>query len=230
MAEYAGAPGPSEVASWQKQIVKPGAVVSQTNPNAVGANPSAIELYNMSRDVRRQLAIALKNAGYKVPTNGTYSQSLLSAFSNASLAAQTQAQMLGMPYDAKALTNYLAQETAARNATLTGAAKGPSKTIQTRISDTTTAKALIDTIIKDQLGRSATPEEVSKYTKALREAQKSAPVVTTYTTKGGVTTSKTTGGINEQQFLVDKVSGGDEAKANKVLGFYEAFMNALGRG
>lgn len=229
MAEYKGAPGPSEVASWQKQIVKPGAVVSQTNPNAVGASPSAIELYNMSRDARKQLAISLKNAGYRVPTNGAYSQSLLTAFSNASLAAQTQAQMLGMPYDSTAFTNFLAQETAARNATATGKAKGPSKTVQTRITDPTSAKALIDAIIKDQLGRSATAEEVDRYTRALRKAQTAAPVTTTYTTQGGVTTSKTTGGINEQQFLVDKVSGGDEAKANKVLGFYEAFMNALGR-
>jgi hypothetical protein len=37
-------------------------------------------------------------------------------------------------------------------------------------------------------------------------------------------------GLNEQQYLVDKISGTDEGKANKVLGFYETFMNALGGG
>lgn len=227
MAEFTGAPGPSEVASWQKDIIKPGAVVSQTNPAAVGASPAAIELYNMSKDNRKQLAIALKNAGYRVPTNGLYSQALASAFSSASLAAQTQAQMLGMTYDSTQFSTYLAQEAAARAAS--GAAKGPSKRVDVRISDPTSAKALIDAIIQDQLGRSATAEEVNKYTTALQKAQAKAPVTTTYTTQGGVTKSKTTGGINEQQYLIDQISAGDEAKANKVLGFYETFMNALGR-
>lgn len=232
MAGYTGAPGPSDVSQWQKQIIKPGAVVSQTtNPSAVGASPAAIELYNMAPAARKQLAIALKNAGYRVPTNGAYSDSLLSAFSKASLAAQTQAQMLGMPYNSSMFSTYLAQETQARAATA-GAAGGPKsgKNIQTRISTETDAKALINAVIRDQLGRDASKEEIAKYTTALQKAQAKAPVTTTYTTKGGVTTSKTTGGINEQQYLLDKISGGDEAKANRALGFYETFMNALGRG
>lgn len=233
MAGYTGAPGPSEVSQWQSQIVKPGAVVSQTtNPSAPGASPAAIELYNMAPAARKQLAIALKNAGYRVPTTGAYSDSLLSAFSKASLAAQTQAQMLGMPYNSTMFSTYLAQETQARAATGAGGAGGPKsgKNIQTRISTETDAKALINAVIRDQLGRDASKEEIAKYTTALQTAQKNAPVTTTYTTKGGVTTSKTTGGINEQQYLLDKISGGDEAKANRALGFYETFMNALGRG
>lgn len=226
MAEMTSAPGAGEVAAWQRQIIKPGATVSQTNPAAPGASAQAIDLYNMPAAQRKQIAIALKNAGYKVPTTGAFSTSLLTAFSSATMAAQTQAQLLGTTFDSKFFEGYLAQETAARGA---ATAAGPKKTVQTRISDTTSAKALINTIIKDQLGRDATAEEVSKYTAALQKAQKAAPVTTTYTTKGGVTTSQTTGGINEQQYLIDKISGTDESKANKVLGFYETFMNALGR-
>lgn len=229
MADYKTAPGPSEIPRWQSEIVKPGAVISQTNPAAVGANKAAIDLYNMPKAQRQQLALALKNAGYKVPTTGAYSQSLVTALSTASLAAQTQAQMLGMPYDSNAFSAYLAQETAARNA-MTTETGGPRKNISTRVSDATTAKALIDAVIQDQLGRKATAEEVNKYTSMLQKAQAKAPVTTVSTTKGGVTTTQTTGGINEQQYLIDQVSGGDEAKANKVLGFYETFMNALGRG
>lgn len=230
MAGYTGALGPSEVSQWQSQIVKPGAVVSQTtNPSAVGASPAAIELYNMAPAARKQLALALKNAGYKVPTTGAYSQSLLAAFSKASLAAQTQAQMLGMPYNSNMFSTYLTQETQARAALGDGGSKS-GKNIQARISTETEAKALINAVIRDQLGRDASKEEIAKYTTALQKAQAKSPVTTTYTTKGGVTTSQTTGGINEQQYLLDKVSSGDEAKANKVLGFYETFMNALGRG
>ena len=70
---------------------------------------------------------------------------------------------------------------------------------------------------------------IQKYTKVIQKRQAKAPVTTTYTTTGGVTQSQTTGGFNEQQFLVDRIAGTDEAKANRVLGFYETFMNALGR-
>ena len=109
-----------------------------------------------------------------------------------------------------------------------GPTSGVSKT--TRISNTTEATALIESIIQDTLGRKATAAELKKYTASLQAAQKKAPTVTKYTSAGTSQTSQTTGGINEQQYLIDKISGTDEAKANKVLGFYETFMNALGGG
>lgn len=109
-----------------------------------------------------------------------------------------------------------------------GPTSGISKT--TRISNTTEAAALIQSIIQDTLGRKATAAELKKYTASLQAAQKKAPTVTKYTSAGTSQTSQTTGGINEQQYLIDKISGTDEAKANKVLGFYETFMNALGGG
>jgi hypothetical protein len=113
-----------------------------------------------------------------------------------------------------------------------GGAGGPTSGVSkaTRISNTTEAAALIESIIQDTLGRKATAAELKKYTASLQAAQKKAPTVTKYTSAGTSQTSQTTGGINEQQYLVDKISGTDEAKANKVLGFYETFMNALGGG
>ena len=109
-----------------------------------------------------------------------------------------------------------------------GPTSGVSKA--TRISNTTEAAALIESIIQDTLGRKATAAELKKYTASLQAAQKKAPTVTKYTSAGTSQTSQTTGGINEQQYLLDKIAGTDEAKANKVLGFYETFMNALGGG
>ncbi len=113
-----------------------------------------------------------------------------------------------------------------------GGSGGPTSGVSkaTRISNTTEAAALIESIIQDTLGRKATAAELKKYTASLQAAQKKAPTVTKYTSAGTSQTSQTTGGINEQQYLLDKISGTDEAKANKVLGFYETFMNALGGG
>lgn len=62
----------------------------------------------------------------------------------------------------------------------------------------------------------------------MKDIQKKASTVTNYSGSGANQTQITTSGINEQQYLVDKISGTDEGKANKVLGFYETFMNALG--
>ena len=90
------------------------------------------------------------------------------------------------------------------------------------------AKMLINSVIKDTLGRKATTAEITKYTSALKKIQQQAASTTTYKTVGGKQTRVTTPGIDEKTYLVDQVSGTDEGKANKVLGFYETFMNALG--
>jgi hypothetical protein len=89
------------------------------------------------------------------------------------------------------------------------------------------AKQLVDSIIKDTLGRSATAAEIKKYSAMLKGIEGKAANVTTYGT-GSKQTQTTVAGLNEQQYLVDQISGTDEGKANKVLGFYETFMNALG--
>ena len=90
------------------------------------------------------------------------------------------------------------------------------------------AKMLIQSVIKDTLGRNATDAEIKKYTSGLKKIQQQAASTTTYKTVGGKQTRVTTPGISEQQYLIDQVSGTDEGKANKVLGYYETFMNALG--
>lgn len=90
------------------------------------------------------------------------------------------------------------------------------------------ARSLIDAVIQDQLGRKANDAEIKRYTKLVQKAQKAAPTVSTSVRSGKRTTTTTTGGFDAGQYLIDRVSGTDEAKANKVLGFYETFMRALG--
>jgi hypothetical protein len=105
---------------------------------------------------------------------------------------------------------------------------GPKVRKDIRISDASTARTLINAVLQDALGRGATKEELEKYTSALQKAQKASPTVTTYSTVGDVQTSTTTPGLNEEQFLIQQIAGTDEAKANKVFGYYDAFKNALG--
>ena len=90
------------------------------------------------------------------------------------------------------------------------------------------ASQFINLIVQDTLGRRATAAEITKYTKTLKDLEKKASSTTKYSGAGASQTQVTTPGINEQQYLIDQISGTDEGKANKVLGFYETFMNALG--
>jgi hypothetical protein len=111
----------------------------------------------------------------------------------------------------------------------TGTGTGQPSTVQDiTVYSPEAARMLIQSVIKDTLGRNATDSEIKKYTSGLKKIQQQAASTTTYKTVGGKQTRVTTPGISEQQYLIDQVSGTDEGKANKVLGFYETFMNALG--
>lgn len=230
------APGPTEVASWNNQIIPKGEVTVSGTPSTgfeatagVGVNQYAQALYNMPQAQRATIAQSLKNAGYKgFPTNGLYSQALANAYSAALMAAQTSAMQLGQAFDDTYFTGYLTQEIAARNALKGEGEGGPKVTESLTVTTDEQAKALIDAVFKDQFGRGASDKEVARYTKALQKAQRKAPTVTTTTRVGGKTMVTTTPGLSATQYLVDRVAGTDEAKANKVLGFYETFMKALG--
>ena len=220
--------------NYKTPIVPTGSTVSNTAVSGTAgyqgvtatANQDASILYNMSEPDRKILAQRLKNAGYKVAVTGKYSDKLLSAYSTASMKAALQSKMVGQAFT---VGQYLDQETAARIAAGgAGGGGGPSVRKETRISDDLTAKALIDAIFQDTLGRKASGKEILKYTSAIQKAQKTSPTVTSYATSGGVTSATTTGGFNEQQYLIDQIAGTDEAKSNQVLGYYKAFMNALG--
>jgi len=90
------------------------------------------------------------------------------------------------------------------------------------------AQQIVNSIILDTLGRKATAAEIKKYTEMLKSIEGKASTVTNYSGSGSNQKQTVTTGLSEEQYLIDKISGTDEGKANKVLGFYETFMNALG--
>lgn len=105
--------------------------------------------------------------------------------------------------------------------------KGPSVVTSITKYKPEAAQQLVDSIIRDTLGRKATAAEIKKYSAMLKGVEGKAASTTSYGT-GSNQTQSTLVGLDEKQFLVDKISGTDEGRANKVLGFYETFMNALG--
>lgn len=203
---------------WQGQIVQPGSTISGGTASGTGtSNPDAIYINNLTNEKRKALAILLNNAGIKVPKTGNFSMQLVAGFTQAKLAAQFERQALGQAIDPKDVvkitTDYLIK-------TVPEIQGGGTANVRATISDPTTATALINAVSQNLVGRGATEEELAMYLPALRKAQSTNPVVYGDTT--------VTGGLNEEQFLIEQISQTDEAKANKVLGFYDAFKNAIG--
>jgi hypothetical protein len=73
------------------------------------------------------------------------------------------------------------------------------------------------------VGREATPQEVALLASKLKAAQEKAATRTQYVTKNGKTTAKVTGGLDEQQFLIETIQKDkkfktelDALKAKKV--------------
>ena len=212
--------------SWQNQIIKSGSTISATTAsgvNAVTTNPIAVELYNMTDAQRMQIAQSLKNAGYKVPSTGKFNDTLVAQWSNVTRAAQIQAQSIGQPFDGSYLTGYLQQQQIANAAMDTGTSAQDFQ--RKTIYDPTQAAAVINTVYSDLLGRQASQKELDKYTKALQKAQASNPLKYTNTAGPGYTQQ---GGLDPQQFLIQQISGTDEAKANQVMNYYSTFKNLIG--
>lgn len=224
------APGPTEIPNWQSQIIKTNTTVSNNAAvNTGGANPVAVELYNMDKRQRQQIAVALKSAGYRVPTNGTFTNNLLNAYNDALQTAQLQAAQLGQQFSSQFFTNYLANEAAGRAGGAGG--DGTSITEQESVITKANAKNIINKVFEDQLGRSATDEEIAKYTATFKKKAAAKPTITTTTTSGKRTKIGTEPGFTTgraEQYLVDKIAQTDEAKAGQVLDYYQAFMRKLG--
>ena len=205
--------------------------VSSTQASGAGtASPVAVELYNMDKRSRQQIAVALKSAGYRVPTNGVFTDKLLTAYQTALQSAQLQAAQLGQTFSSTYFTNYLANEAAGVAAT--GVSKdGTAITEQESVITKANAKNIINKVFEDQLGRSATDAEIAKYTATFKEKAAAQPTITTTTTAGKKTKISTKPGFTTgraEQYLVDKIAGTDEAKAGQVLDYYQTFMRKLG--
>lgn len=180
-------------------------------------------LSQASPTIRAKIAQQLKDAGiYRGKVSGEFNN----RFYDALIQAEKKRAELATVIDVPDRFEFIAGLALEGEGADTGDGTYISESISVLTDDK--AKALIDAVIQDQLGRKANAAEVARYTKLVKKAQKAAPTVSTSVRSGKRTTTTTTGGFDAGQYLIDQVSGTDEAKANRVLGFYETFMKALG--
>ncbi len=208
--------------NWKNGYIPPTSTMSTSSPDPYGgfqsgtgvqgqvtSDPTALAIYNMNDAQRKEIALLLKSAGIKVPTNGKYSETLVNAYIAASQAAALQSSRLGKPFTVR---EYLTQEASGIIGD-TATAGGPSIREDIQIWNPTKAAGAIQDIVSSLLNREATPEEVALLAGKLKTAQTKAATRTQYVTKGGKVTSTVTGGLDEQQFLIETIQKDKKFKA-----------------
>lgn len=101
---------------------------------------------------------------------------------------------------------------------------GPTTTTQTYITSPSQTAKLLDTIAVDLLERKLTDAEKAKYLKMINAEQRRQPSVQTQG-EGFVTTK---GGVDEQQFITEKLEATSEAKNVRATDAYTILMKELG--
>lgn len=101
---------------------------------------------------------------------------------------------------------------------------GPTTTRQTYVTSPTQTAKLLDTVAQDLLERKLTKAEKAKYLKMVNDEQRRQPAI--QTSGKGFTTTK--GGVDEQQFIEEKIAGTAEAKTARATDAYAIMMEELG--
>lgn len=101
---------------------------------------------------------------------------------------------------------------------------GPTTTRQTYVTSPTQTAKLLDTVAEDLLERKLTKAEKAKYLKMVNQEQRRQPAI--QTSGEGFTTTK--GGVDEQQFIEEKIAGTAEAKTARATDAYAIMMEELG--
>ena len=184
------------------------------------------QLFDMTPAERIAYATKLKAAGYSVgPINGAVTKSLRQAWLSAhsALDAETRAAMqAGVQSGSSANLDAFLSANAGTGGT--GAGKAGTSIAKQQINDTA-ATSLINTIFQDLAGQKASSTDVAKYTKLLRAAQAANPVKTVY---DGTGKSSTTGGIDTQQFLTQKIEGTAPVQDQRTRNAMTLMMQELG--
>jgi len=101
---------------------------------------------------------------------------------------------------------------------------GPTTTRQTYVTSASQTAKLLNAVAVDLLERDLTKAEQAKYLKMINAEQRKQPSVQTQG-KGFVTTQ---GGVDEQQFITEKLQATDEAKNVRATDAYTILMKELG--
>jgi hypothetical protein len=103
--------------------------------------------------------------------------------------------------------------------------EGTSRTrVQTYVTSASQTAKLLDTVAEDLLGRKLNKAEKKKYTELINQQQRNQPSVTT----SGKGFSSTRGGVDEAQFISEKIGATAEAKTNRATDAYTIMLEELG--
>lgn len=209
--------------NWKNQALPAsGSTISNTQGGYAGyksgattstsADPFAIELLNAPASAIKATADLLVAAGYLKTTTSKYNKALADAYNRANSDAAFEASRSGRP---TLSTRAFLIENAVP--VTSGKAGGPSTQKASRVDDDTTADARVAKVF-ESLGIEATPDQIKEWRKKLQAEQKKNPITTKYTTKNGVTTADTTGGLDENFWLEQNISKAfkDTIKANAL--------------
>jgi len=105
-----------------------------------------------------------------------------------------------------------------------GTGTGPTTTRQTYVTSATQTAKLLDTVAEDLLERKLTKAEKAKYLKILNDEQRRQPSIQT----AGKGFNTTQGGVDEQQFIEEKIAGTAEAKTTRATDAYSVMLQELG--
>lgn len=173
-------------------------------------------------DLIRKISQQLKDADlYKGKITGKFDINLYNALIGASAGykgANLFAEKFGQP---KVTPIAFLEEIGREGAGGTGA---PRTTVQTYVTSASQTAKLLDTVAEDLLGRKLNKAEKKKYTELINQQQRKQPSVQT----SGKGFTSTRGGVDEGQFIAEKIGATAEAKTNRATDAYTIMLEELG--
>ena len=191
------------------------------------ANEITLEVFakniaDSTKEARLALAQQLKNAGFWTGSlSSDFNVKYYNALVKLESAYKSQEAINKMVGAAPAKRLDVLRTTIAEGGSGTG---GPTTTKQTYVTSPTQTAKILETVAQDLLGRSLTKAEKTKYQKLINAEQKRQPAVNV----SGKGFSTTTGGVDEEQFITEKIAGTAEAKTNQASDAYTILMQELG--
>ena len=176
------------------------------------------------KDLIIKISQQLKDANlYKGNITGKFDIKLYNALALASQGYKG-ANLFAKKFGTQTVTPLSYLEQIGMEGAETGTGSGPKTVKQTYVTSASQTAKLLDTVAEDLLGRKLTKAEKKKYTELINQQQKKQPSVTT----SGQGFSSTRGGVDETQFITEKIGATAEAKTNRATDAYSIMMQELG--
>lgn len=182
-------------------------------------------LYEADPKIRLQVANLLKGAGYY---EGKVTDDFL-RLQDAVVKAEVDVAKIA-PYEPGLDRNtFYARQRKARQEAGLGGEGGTRTYIDTAISSETQAARILDAIQDDFPFLELTAKQRKKYINMVRQEQAKASSATRTTITGEDVQSRVTrGGLDEEQFLIEKISQSNPGRAAKVVEGYDILTKMLG--